>query len=105
MYLPSKKDPELASESRDVRNKYPFPLSTNNTKPVRSRFLMSLRTSNDFNDINKLSAQNTVEAILERERQKNPYALNKDMRSRTKNIFGNNKDVIRMNGQNDGFMQ
>ena len=52
-------------------------MSTNNTKPIRSRFLMSLRTSHDFNDINKLSAENTVEAILERERQKNPYALNK----------------------------
>ena len=68
MYLPSKKDPELSTETRDVKYKYPFALSTNNTKPIRSRFLMSLRTTNDFNDPNKLSSDNTVEAMLERER-------------------------------------
>lgn len=105
MYLPSKKDPDLATETRDVRFKCPFHISTNNTKPLQSRFLMSLRTSQDFNDPNKLSSENTVEAILERERQKNPYALNKELRNKTRNIFGSNKEVMRLGVQNDGYLQ
>jgi len=52
-----------------------------------------MRTKNDYDDINKLSSENTVEALLEKERQKNPYALNKTLRSNTRGIFINNPDV------------
>jgi len=57
---PSKRDRELESENKEVQFKYPFAVSTNNSKPIESRFLLSLRTKNDFNDVNKFSAANTV---------------------------------------------
>ena len=54
---------------------------------------MTIRTKNEFNDIHKLSPHNTVEAILERERTKNPYAVDKHMRVRSKGMYGDNPDV------------
>ena len=68
----------MATETPEIQFKHPFSLSTNVQKPIQSRFLLSIRTKNDFNDPNKLGAENTVEAILLKERQKNPYSLNKD---------------------------
>ena len=41
---PSKGDPELQREDRDVKYKFPFALSTDHERPIESRFLMSLRT-------------------------------------------------------------
>ena len=92
----TKADRELGSENRDVRFKFPFPYSTSNSRPVDSRFLMTIRTKNDFNDPDKLSPDNTVEAILEKERIKNPYATNKNDRKKTLGRYHDNENVIKM---------
>ena len=61
--MASNKDPELHGETRDVKSKFPFALSTFNSKPVQSRFLVSMRTKNDYDDTDKYNPANTVEAI------------------------------------------
>ena len=57
---------------------------------------MSIRTKNEFNDAHKLSPRNTVEAILEQERMKNPYSVDKHMRVRSKGLYSDNSEVKRM---------
>jgi len=71
--FPSKNDPDLSTETRDIKYKYPFTVSTSNFQPVKSRFLMTLRTRNDFNDINKLGSHATVEAMHIEANKLNPY--------------------------------
>ena len=102
---PYKKDPSLQNETRDVNNKYPFALSTNDSQPLDSRFLVSLRTQNDFNDVDKLNPRNTIEAIQERARLANPYTTNRTSRRTTKGTFNDEEDVQRVREQTDGFMQ
>ena len=69
----SKNDPDLLSETAEIKFKHPFAVSTNTQRPVKSRFLLSIRTKNDFTDPRKLSSENTIDAILLRRKQQNPY--------------------------------
>ena len=42
--------------------------------------------------------------MLEKERLKNPYSMNKHDRNRTKGIYTGDGGVNKMNGQNDGII-
>ena len=46
----SKKDPDLANESKDVLQHYPFVKTLDESQPIKSRFRATMRTINDFND-------------------------------------------------------
>ena len=94
---PSRKDPELAEETRHVKTAYPFSLSTSNSKPLQSRFLVSLRTKKDFDDVTKYHPDNTPEAIIEKEKNSNPYKLKKELRVMTKGRYDGHDDVKKVN--------
>ena len=87
-----------------MRYKYPFALSTNNAYPVKTRFLVSLRTKNDFDNVLKYHPDNTPDRKLEIRRSQNPYSLNKNGRNQTKGIFSDHNDVIKALNQNDGIL-
>ena len=75
------------------------------SKPIDSRFLVSLRTQNDFDDVDKYNPNNTTEAILEQQKKSNPYMTNRNLRRSTKGMFTSNSEVRRMGDQNDGVIQ
>ena len=65
---------------------------------------MTLRTKNDFNDVDKLGDEATVEAMHEKARSLNPYKGNREERFRTKGIFVKDEEVTRINKRNNGIL-
>jgi len=86
--LASKRDPDLGDETRDIKQKFPFGISTDHLRPISSRYRISMKTKQDFASINKYSKDSTPDAILAKAAAKNPYKLNIDVRTKTKGRFG-----------------
>ena len=70
-------------------------MNTSDSKPLSSRFLMSMRTRHNFNDVDKLSDKNLVENILAKEAKKNmyQYTLKRSPRQTTKHRYDQNIEV------------
>ena len=88
----SKRDADLAHESKKIQSIYPFAHHKDKIDPISTRVRTNIRSIDDFDSKTKLKDATPDELIIQRENE-NPYKLNRSVRKTTKKSFASNEKV------------
>ena len=80
----SRKDIDLRSETMGVLKQFPFAHHKSEAEPVSSRVRSTLRSIEDFDNVQKLNRPSPDEILIIKASE-NPYELNRNLRKKTKN--------------------
>lgn len=84
--LSTRKDTDLAHESKKIQSTYPFAHHKDKTNPISTRVRTNIRSIDDFDSKTKLKDP-TPDEILVAKQNANPYQLNRNVRKITKKTF------------------